>query len=62
LVGVKLTFVAKQQYSCFFGSTLDNTLRAAEIKTVYLVGINTNICVFKTAIDGWERSYVGHIW
>lgn len=52
-----VTHVAKLSYSSFTGSTLDATLRAAGVDTVYLTGINTDYCVFATALSAWERAY-----
>eukprot|EP00929_Paragymnodinium_shiwhaense_P007654 TRINITY_DN111562_c0_g1_i1.p1 TRINITY_DN111562_c0_g1~~TRINITY_DN111562_c0_g1_i1.p1 ORF type:complete len:252 (-),score=29.68 TRINITY_DN111562_c0_g1_i1:457-1122(-) len=50
-------FVEKQQFSCFYGSTLDATLRNAGVDSIYLVGINTDYCVFATTLEAWERGY-----
>ena len=52
-----VNYVAKESYSSFFGSTLDATLRAAGISIIYLAGINTDYCVFATALSAWERAY-----
>ena len=52
-----VTFVAKESYSSFVGSTLDATLRAAGVDTVFITGINTDYCVFATALSAWERAY-----
>ena len=52
-----VTFVAKESYSSFTSSTLDATLRAAGIGTLYVVGINTNYCVFATTLSAWELAY-----
>ena len=52
-----VTFVAKESYSSFTGSTLDATLRAAGISQLYVVGINTNYCVFATTLSAWELAY-----
>ena len=52
-----VTFVPKESYSSFTGSTLDATLRAAGISQLYVVGINTNYCVFVTTHSAWELAY-----
>jgi len=52
-----VTFAEKQHYSCFYGSTLDALLREAHIQTLYVVGINTNYCVFATVLEAFERAY-----
>ena len=51
------TYVSKQSYSSFSGSALETTLRAAGVDEVYLTGINTDYCVFATALSGWERAF-----
>ena len=53
--GGRVTFVAKQEFSGFVRSTLDSVLRAHGIDEVYITGINTQICIFRTAMDAWER-------
>jgi len=50
-------FIEKKQFSCFYGSSLDAALRGAGIEMLFVVGINTNYCVFATVLDGWERGY-----
>ena len=52
-----VTFVAKESYSSFVGSTLDATLRAAGVDTLFITVINTDYCVFATALSAWERAY-----
>lgn len=52
-----VTHVAKESYSSFTSTTLDGTLRNARIDTLYVVGINTNYCVFATTLSAWELSY-----
>ncbi len=49
--------VPKRRYSAFFGTDLDNYLRELGIKTVYLTGVLTNICVYATALDASMRNY-----
>lgn len=52
-----ITFVAKQQYTGFYSSTLDATLRAAGVDTLFVTGIYTGCCVFTTVMDAWYRAY-----
>jgi nicotinamidase-related amidase len=51
------SFEPKFNYSAFYESNLDARLRACEIRRVYLVGINTDYCVFATALDAFYRGY-----
>jgi nicotinamidase-related amidase len=55
--GGGMTFVPKVHYSAFFESALDDVLRAHAITDVYLAGINTDFCVFDTALDAFARRY-----
>lgn len=46
---------AKKRLSCFYGTDLEITLRTLGIKTVVLMGINTNTCVLCTAFECFNR-------
>eukprot|EP00405_Crypthecodinium_cohnii_P017812 CAMPEP_0206457964 /NCGR_PEP_ID=MMETSP0324_2-20121206/23279_1 /ASSEMBLY_ACC=CAM_ASM_000836 /TAXON_ID=2866 /ORGANISM="Crypthecodinium cohnii, Strain Seligo" /LENGTH=211 /DNA_ID=CAMNT_0053929195 /DNA_START=32 /DNA_END=667 /DNA_ORIENTATION=- len=48
-------FVAKKHYSCFVDTQLKKLLTDAEVSEAYLVGINTDYCVFDTALDCQAR-------
>jgi len=48
-------FVAKKHYSSFVDSALQDVLDKAEITDVYIVGINTDYCIFNTAMDSFSR-------
>lgn len=50
-------FVPKKQYSGFYGSALDSTLRAAGIQDLYIMGYDFEWCVFFTVLDAWYRGY-----
>ena len=50
-------FEPKFNYSAFYDARLDARLRASDIQRVYLVGINTDYCVFATALDAFYRGY-----
>lgn len=41
----------KRRFSAFFKTDLDQTLRLFGVDTVVITGINTQVCVFATAID-----------
>lgn len=49
--------IKKRRYSAFFGTDLDLYLREKEVDEIYLVGVNTNICVLYTAADGRNINY-----
>lgn len=49
--------VVKQRYSAFFGTELDNILRARGTETVVVLGLTTNVCVQSTARDAWQLDY-----
>ena len=52
-----LIFIEKHHFSSFRASTLDSLLRLHSIDQLYIAGINTEICVLKTSLDAFERSY-----
>ena len=41
----------KRRFSAFFKTDLDQTLRLLGVDTVAIAGINTQVCVFATAMD-----------
>jgi nicotinamidase-related amidase len=47
--------IVKQRYSPFLGTDLDIIIRTLGIKTVVLVGVNTNNCVLCTAFEAFNR-------
>lgn len=49
--------VVKRRYSAFFGTQLDDMLRARGVETVVVLGLTTNVCVQSTARDAWQRDY-----
>lgn len=55
-------FVRKYNYSSFAKpSKLDELLRSQSITDVYLTGINTDYCIFATALDAFYLQYNVHI-
>jgi len=42
----------KRRFSAFFRTDLDMTLRTFDVDTIAVAGINTDVCVLSTAIDG----------
>ncbi|UQS82352.1 cysteine hydrolase [Bombilactobacillus folatiphilus] len=49
--------LAKNRYSAFANTNLDNFLRERKIETLHLTGVCTDICVLHTAIDAYNRDY-----
>ena len=52
-----LVFVPKNNYSCFAKSSLSHVLEEHRVGEVYICGINTDYCVFATAMGAFERMY-----
>jgi len=58
LAGIShVKFVPKNNYSCFANSRLLSTLQDANIEEVYICGINTDYCVFATAMDSFQHKF-----
>ena len=51
-----LKFVIKNNYSCFANSELQQILLQEKINEVYICGINTDYCVFATALDAFQTN------
>jgi nicotinamidase-related amidase len=51
-----LKFVTKNNYSCFANSELQQILSDSSIEEVYICGINTDYCVFATALDSFQTN------
>ncbi len=49
--------IPKRRYSGFFGTDLDITLREADIRTIVLIGVLTDICVMYTSADASAKDY-----
>jgi nicotinamidase-related amidase len=52
-----LQFIPKNNCNCFANSKLLTTLREANIHEVYICGINTDYCVFATAMGSFEHKF-----
>ncbi|MDF7675577.1 cysteine hydrolase [Neisseriaceae bacterium ESL0693] len=48
---------AKNRYSAFANTNLDNFLRERDIHTLHLTGVCTDICVLHTAISAYHLNY-----
>jgi nicotinamidase-related amidase len=49
--------VVKRRFSGFYGTDLDLLLRCLDCNTIVLTGINTDGCVYATAVDAHARDY-----
>lgn len=49
--------VTKHSFSGFFGTDLDEMLRARGVRTLVVTGVATNVCVDSTLRDGFFRGY-----
>jgi nicotinamidase-related amidase len=49
--------IKKRKHSAFFETDLDARLKAAGVTDVYLIGLQTQICVMTTAADASFRGY-----
>ncbi len=47
----------KHAYSGFYGTALDHVLRSLGVDTVFLIGLDADICVRHTAADAFFRGY-----
>jgi len=47
----KEEILPKRRFSAFFKTDLDQTLRLLGVDTVVITGINTQVCVYATALD-----------
>ena len=50
-------FVLKPKHSAFYGTTLNILLQALGVKTLFIAGFATDICVLFTANDAYMRDY-----
>jgi nicotinamidase-related amidase len=57
LMPLKGPVIYKRKHSAFFETELDYMLRGANVKEVYLTGLQTHICIMTTAADASFRGY-----
>lgn len=48
--------IDKTNYSCFYNTTLDEFIAKHNITRLIITGINTDFCVFATALDAYYRN------
>lgn len=53
----RVDLFAKNRYSSFANTNLDNYLRERHITDLWISGVCTDICVLHTAIDAYNRDY-----
>lgn len=53
----RVDFFAKNRYSSFANTNLDNYLRERHITDLWISGVCTDICVLHTAIDAYNCDY-----
>lgn len=49
--------IRKTQYSAFFGTDLDTTLRNHQVTSIVITGVLTHLCCETTARDAFMRNY-----
>lgn len=47
----------KRRYSCFFATDLDILLRGLKIKTLYIIGMLSDVCVHYTCADAHQYDF-----
>ena len=52
------TTIAKQHFSAFSGTTLDQLLQQLHVDTLVVCGVCTDICVLHTVADARDRGYI----
>ena len=57
LLPLKGPIITKKKHSAFFETSLDESLRKNQVQDVYLVGLQTQICIMTTAADADFRGY-----
>jgi biuret amidohydrolase len=57
LYGNDILIDTKKRYDCFVGTDLEFVLKANEIDTLWVTGVNTNSCCLATSIDASCRDF-----
>lgn len=50
-------YIIKKRYSAFYNTDLEKALKANNIDTLILAGINTHACIRMAAVDAYQRDY-----
>jgi len=53
--------IKKRKHSAFFETELDDLLHSRQVSTLYLTGLQTQICIMTTAADASFRGYTAKI-
>lgn len=53
--------IEKISFSCMLASSINDKLKAWQTKSLILAGVESHICVFKTALDALNNGYEVHI-
>ncbi len=53
--------ITKRRYSAFFATDLDLLLRGLGVKTLFIMGTLTNVCVHYTAVDAHQHDYFFYV-
>ncbi len=49
--------IDKRRYNAYLGTDLDRILVSFGHPTLYITGFTTNVCVYCTAVEAWQRDY-----
>ena len=49
--------ILKRRYSAFFGTDLEILLKGLHVKTLYMIGSLTDVCIHYTAADAHQNDY-----
>lgn len=53
--------IEKTSFSCFLSDDFDRLLAGLNVKSLVIAGIESHICVLKTALDALEKGFEVHI-
>jgi nicotinamidase-related amidase len=49
--------IIKRRYSCFLGTDLEILLGCLEVRTLFVTGVDSNVCVLWTVGEAFQRDY-----
>jgi nicotinamidase-related amidase len=53
--------IEKLHFSCFGDRNFEKELKRLKVKDIVLCGLESHVCVLKTALDGMKRGYNVHV-